>query len=304
MIEPLTHYLSSQLESPVEVHSARRLPGGHSRAMFDADTSAGRFVVRIERGGVFGTTSETEVALMKSLHAVGLPVPAVRWFEPTGSVLGQPFFVMDHIEGERPGERQPIDDATAAALVRSLATVHDLDPGAHLPSVDVEHSTHILIEHWRNVGKSTGAPRVPLLDSAEMWLHQHAPVPTRVSLLHGDAGPSNMLTSNGELIALTDWEFGHVGDPAEDWSNCMTIRGAQAMSRDAWSGLFEREAGVKLSNEQWMYWETFNLYKAACADRSCLGLFESGRNRSPDLAIIATARHHSYLRRLVDIIKD
>jgi aminoglycoside phosphotransferase (APT) family kinase protein len=184
-----------------------------------------------------------------------------------------------------------------------LASLHALDPAAHLPSIDVAQSTHILIEHWRNVGKSTGAPRVPLLDSAEMWLHQHAPAPRRVALVHGDAGPTNMLTANGEVIALTDWEFGHVGDPAEDWSNCMTIRGSQAMSRDAWRGVFEREAGVKMTNEQWEYWETFNLYKAACADRSSLGLFESGRNRSPDLAIIATARHHTYLRRLVDMMK-
>ncbi len=136
-----------------------------------------------------------------------------------------------------------------------------------------------------------------------MWLHQNAPITSRVSLVHGDAGPSNMVSANGEVVVLTDWELGHVGDPSEDWSNCMSIRGSQAMPRDAWRALFESEAGVKMSNEQWSYWEAFNLYKAACADRSCLGLFESGRNRSPDLAIIATARHHTYLRRLVDLIK-
>jgi aminoglycoside phosphotransferase (APT) family kinase protein len=111
-----------------------------------------------------------------------------------------------------------------------------------------------------------------------------------------------MLRANGEVIALTDWEFGHVGDPAEDWSNCIAIRGSQAMPADAWRKLITAEAGVKMSNEQWEYWEAFNLYKAACADRSALGLFESGRNRSPDLAIIAAARHHTYLRRLVDLM--
>lgn len=303
MIDALADYLSSQSETPVEVHSSRRLPGGHSRAMFDVDSSAGRLLVRIERGGVFGTTSEAEVGLMQSLHAAGFPVARVRWFEPTGKVLGQPFFVMDYVEADRSDDGRPLDRATAAALVRAVAGLHALDPAVHLPAVDPEQATHILIEHWRNVGKSTGAPRVPLLDSAEMWLHQHAPAPTRVSLVHGDAGPDHMLKADGEVVALTDWEFGHVGDPAEDWSNCMTIRGSQAMSAHDWRELFANEAGVKMNTEQWEYWEAFNLYKAACADRSCLGLFESGRNRSPDLAIIAAARHHTYLRRLVDITR-
>jgi aminoglycoside phosphotransferase (APT) family kinase protein len=299
----LAEFLGAQTGTPIEVQSSRRLIEGHSRAMFDVDTSAGRFVLRIERGGVFGTSSAAEVGLMQSLRASGFPVANVRWFEPTGDVLGQPFFVIDHIDADPSGEGQPMEPASAAAFARTLAGLHALAPTAHLPAVDLEQSTHILIEHWRNVGKSAGAPRSPLLDSAEMWLHQHAPQSTRLSLVHGDAGPGNVLSSNGEVLALTDWEFGHVGDPAEDWSWCMTIRGSQTMSRDAWRSLFEREAGVKMSNDLWTYWEAFNLYKAACADRTCLGLFETGVNHSPDMVILGAARYHTYLRRLVDITR-
>ncbi len=83
----------------------------------------------------------------------------------------------------------------------------------------------------------------------------------------------------------------------------MSIRGSQTMSRDAWRSLFEREAGVKMSNGLWDYWEAFNLFKAACADRTCLGLFESGVNRSPDMVILGAARYHTYLRRLVDMTR-
>ena len=303
MDEALAEYLSSQTGSPVEVHSSQRLTAGHSRAMFDVDTSAGRFTLRIERGGVFGTSSIAEVDLMRSLRDAGFPVANVRWFESTGAVLGQPFFVMDRIDAVRLGDGETVDATAAAIYVRSLASLHSLELTAHLPTVDPEQSTHILIEHWRNVGKSAGGPRIPLLDAAEMWLHQHAPTPTRLALVHGDARPGNVLIADGAAVALTDWEFGHVGDPAEDWSCCMTIRGSQAMSRDAWLALFEREAGVKMSGEQWDYWEAFNLYKAASADRTGLGLFESGMNRSPDLAIIGTARHHLYLRRLNEITR-
>jgi aminoglycoside phosphotransferase (APT) family kinase protein len=303
MNERLAEYLSAQVGAPVAVHSSHRLTAGHSRAMFDVDTSAGRFMLRIERGGVFGTSSAHEFSLMQSLHAAGFPVANVRWFEPSRDVLGQPFFVMDYVDAEQPDEESTMDPTTAAAFARTLAGLHALEPTAHLPAVDPEQSTHILIEHWRNVGKSSGAPRLPLLDAAEMWLHQHAPISRRVTLVHGDAGPGNVLSAGGETLALTDWEFAHVGDPAEDWSACVSIRGSRTMSRDAWRSLLEREAGVKMSTEQWDYWEAFNLYKAACANRTCLGLFETGMNRSPDMAIMGTAIHHTMLRRLVDIMQ-
>ena len=218
--------------------------------------------------------------LMQSLHASGFAVANVRWLEQSSDVLGQPFFVMDYIE---PAQRAMVTrwNHDGSGFVRTLAGLHALEPSAHLPAVDLEQSTHILIEHWRNVGKSGGTPRVPLLDAAEMWLHQNAPASRRLSLVHGDAAPDNVLSTDGEVVALTDWEFGHVGDPAEDWSWCASIGGSQTMSREAWIALFEREAGVRMSNEQWNYWEAFNLYKAACADRSCLGLFESGVNAHP-----------------------
>ncbi|MEP7115124.1 MAG: phosphotransferase family protein [Ilumatobacteraceae bacterium] len=299
----LAEYLSTQSGASVDVHESRRLTVGHSRAMYDVETSAGRFVVRKEQGGVFGTSSAAEFNLMQSLHAAGFPVANVRWLESTGKVLGQPFFVMDYIDAEQPADERAMDPATAAAFVRTLASLHALDPTAHLPTVDPEQTTHIQIEHWRNVGKSAGGQRIPLLDAAEMWLHQRAPLSRRVTLVHGDPGPGNVLSSHGEILALTDWEFAHVGDPAEDWSFCLSMRGARTMSRDAWLTLFEQEAGIEMAPEQWAYWEAFNLYKGACANRTCLGVFESGANRSPNMAIIGTAMHHAFLRRLVDITR-
>ncbi len=294
----LAEYLSSQAGAPVEVSGSRRLTVGHSRAMYVVDTSAGRFVVRMEQGGVFGTSSGDEFGLMQSLHAASFPVARVRWFEPTGDVLGQPFFVMDHIEAATPDDEGAMDEATAADFVRALASLHKLDPAAHLPVVDPAQATHIRIEHWRGVARSAGGRRVPLLDAAEMWLHQHAPLPARVSLVHGDAGPGNVLCADEKVLALTDWEFAHVGDPAEDWSSCVSMSGSRTMPSVAWLALFEREAGVRMTEQQWAYWEAFNLFKGACANRTCLALFEAGVNRAPNMAIVGTALYQTFLRRL------
>lgn len=294
----LAKYLSEQSGKTIGVRGLRRLAVGNSRAMWVIE----KYVVRVEQGGVFGTSSGDEFRLMQSLRAVGYPVANVRWIEPTGDVLGQPFFVMDYVDAPALDDERAMDDKTAAAFVRSLAELHALDPAAHLPPVDPTQATHEQIERWRNIAKSGGGPRVPLLDAAEMWLHRHAPVTARVSLVHGDPGPGNVLFADGEVLAVTDWEFAHVGDPAEDWSYCLSMRGSRTMAREAWLELFEREAGVRMSDQQWRYWEAFNLFKGACANRTCLGLFECGGNRAPNMAIIGTALHHSFLRRLIDII--
>ena len=73
------------------------------------------------------------------------------------------------------------------------------------------------------------------------------------------------------------------------------------MSRDQWTELFA-EAGVSLSAFQWRSWEAFNLFKGACANRTCLSLFESGANRAPNMAIIGTALHQVFLRRLSELV--
>lgn len=299
----LAEYLSSQAGESVAIVGMRRLTVGHSRAMHVVDTSVGRFVVRMEQGGVFGTSSGDEFHLMQSLHAAMFPVANARWFESTGEILGQPFFVMDYIDSPMSSDERSMDEATAAAFVRALANLHKLDPAAHLPAVDPAQATHIQIERWRTVARSAGGSRVPLLDAAEMWLHQHVPPTARLALVHGDAGPGNVLVADGEVLALTDWEFAHVGDPAEDWSFCLSMRGSRTMSRAAWLALFEREAGVRMSEQFWEYWEAFNLFKGACANRTCLALFESGVNRAPDMAIIGTALYRTFLRRLATLTR-
>jgi len=141
----LARYLSEQRGQPTAVEDVRRLSVGHSRAMYRVDTDAGRFVVRAEQGGVFGTSSAEEFAFMGALGRAGYPVAAVRWFEPSGSVLGQPFFVMDFVDGAELADEREMDEGTAADFVRLLASLHALDwEAAELSSGYGSHSPRLL----------------------------------------------------------------------------------------------------------------------------------------------------------------
>jgi aminoglycoside phosphotransferase (APT) family kinase protein len=141
-----------------------------------------------------------------------------------------------------------------------------------------------------------------LLDEAAAWLHLHAPELHRLSVVHGDAGPGNFVHANGQVVAITDWEFAHLGDPAEDWSFCLTMRGVRTHTSDEWMQLFRSVAGFEMTPDQWSYWEAFNLFKGACANRTCLTVFERGINSAPNMAIIGTMLYQVFLRRLVDLV--
>lgn len=305
----LASFLTDRLGRAVAVTAVERIAVGHSRAMFRVATDAGRFVLRVEQGGVFGTSGAEEARVMRALAGVGYPVATVRWEEPTGCVLGQPFFVMDLLDVPAPppgADERAMNAAAATAFVDLLAHLHALDTAPIAGAFDVvpgtaDGATPQQIDRWACVYRSAVDRPIPLLEEAAAWLHHHAPPLERLSVVHGDAGPGNVLLDGDSVLAVTDWEFAHLGDPAEDWSFCLALRGRRTMPAARWLALFEERAAVRLTPERWRYWEAFNLFKGACANTTALALFESGANRAPDMAIIGTHLHQSFLRRLVDI---
>jgi aminoglycoside phosphotransferase (APT) family kinase protein len=318
---PLSRWLSSQSGRRIEITSLERIAAGHSRANYRVATDVGeRLVVRVEQGGVFGTNGEHEAALMRELHGAGLPVARVRWEEPSGEVLGRPFFVMDEVAADRRGRSLPPE--IPRALVRTLDRVHReglptlnrsaatagsdaTGPAGGIGSVaDVgpADATRTQVDRWLGVYRSAADLPVPLLEEAAAWLRRNTPRSGRVVLVHGDAGPDNMLHRGTEVVAVTDWEFAHAGDAAEDWVSCAAVRGVSTLPVGAWRALIAEEAGWTCDDAAWRYWEAFNLFKAACADLTALALFERGDHHGPDMAIMGTSRHQVFLRRLVDLV--
>ena len=86
------------------------------------------------------------------------------------------------------------------------------------------------------------------------------------------------------MIAFTDWEFAHLGDPMEDWAYLITIRGARRWLRATGSTLFERVAGVTVTDRELHYWSVFNFFKGACANLTCRRVFRTS-NPAPNMAL-------------------
>jgi len=287
-----------------EAVAFRRITTGHSRAMWYLELSDGeRLVVRVEQGGVFGTSGAEEYRFMEAALQLGFPVATVRWSEPTGDVIGQPFFVMDFLPGaaaER--EDRTLPASVAEDFVRQLHGLHDTPwEGVLANDTAPADATHEQIDRWAAVYRASSPIPIPLLEEGAVWLHRNAPELERSSIVHGDPGPGNFVHDGVGVVALTDWEFAHLGDPMEDWAYVIGMRGVRSMSKEAWRSLFRDIAGVEVTDADLRYWGAFNYFKGACANLSCLVAF-AGPNPAPNMAIIGTALQQTFMRQLANLV--
>ena len=304
MIETLQTWLGEQMGRPVEILTLRRIATGHSRAMWFVELDDGqRLVVRVEQGGVFGTSTVDEFELMRAAAEIGVPVAPVRWLEPTGRVLGQPFFAMDFVESA-PTQREDrtLPDDVAADFIRRLHELHSVDRPGHLQPADAAtNATDTQIDRWAGVYRAASPVALPLLDEAAAWLHRHAPELAQPAIVHGDPGPGNFLHDGAAVVAFTDWEFAHIGDPMEDWVYLISMRGARTMTADRWRQQISDTVGLDVTDWDLRYWGAFNFFKGACANLTCLQVF-GGPNPAPNMAIIGTALQQTFMRNMADLV--
>jgi aminoglycoside phosphotransferase (APT) family kinase protein len=165
-----------------------------------------------------------------------VPVPSPRWLEPTGDVLGAPFFFMERIEGIVPpdvmpytfgenwffdaadDDRRRLQDGTVAAIAglhqipnaeRTFAFLDDRDHAGPTPLRRHFEKTRAWYE-WavRDLDRSA------LVDRALAWLDDNWPaadVPGNVVLSWGDARIGNVLYQDFSPVAVLDWEMAGIG---------------------------------------------------------------------------------------------
>jgi aminoglycoside phosphotransferase (APT) family kinase protein len=272
--------------------------------MLDVRWTGGRGVVRIEQYGMFGTEGSREVAAMTALRAAGYPVPAVLWTEDDDAVLGNPFFVMEFVDGTARTDDAGIDD-----MLRSVAELHRLDRDvvdhvaaldgvpAGAPAADVIDAQ---LRHWRELYLAAAGRPIPLLERGFAWLAERLRPTGPPVVVHGDPGPGNALQHEGGVAAVIDWEFAHAGDAAEDWAYLL-IRGRKLASPLEWKARIAATVGVEFTDDEWLAWEVYNNVKGACVNLTALGVFARTPRPNPDHLAIGVAVHLRFLSRVLDL---
>jgi aminoglycoside phosphotransferase (APT) family kinase protein len=281
----LAAFLTDRVGAAVHVTGLRRLAGGASRESWAVDAEAESdsgparlaLVLRRDLGGAIlpeALTREQEFRVLEAAHRAGVLVPRPRWLSADATPLGS-CFMMDRLEGEAVGRRVVREPSLAEARLRlpaqlgeQLARIHRIDfvtqgldflpapgPGCSPAVTAVARSARQL--------EDLGEPH-PALELAARWLMAHAPPCPRLVLVHGDFRVGNLMVGPEGLRGVFDWEFAHLGDPAEDlaWPCVRSWRFGQDGLRlggvgepEAFFRAYEEAGGPPVDRRAVAYWE-------------------------------------------------
>ena len=248
--------------------TALQYQGGQSNPTFRLDAGGRRFVLRKKPPGHLLPSAhlvEREYRVMRALADHDVPVPAMLLLCEDDAVIGQTFFVMEHVEGRvlpapdlpeaaSPAERAAIYDA----MNRTLARLHSVDWRAAGLSDFGKPADYVArqITRWTRQYEAARHREIPAMEALIEWLPDHVPGEGgeggeaadagrgEATIAHGDFRLDNMILHPTEpcVVAVVDWELSTLGHPLADLAyNCMTYhlpRGAR------WKGLggVDREA--------------------------------------------------------------
>ncbi|NQT07821.1 phosphotransferase [Candidatus Bathyarchaeota archaeon] len=204
-----------------------------------------------------GKGAEHEYDIMSFLMRMGYPVPRVYEFDE-GGVLGQPFLIMEFIEGRNmereflSGSQEDLEEALDI-MMELFTRLHDIDVSGFPSSTEVTTPVYIdriLLRH-RKVTAEFGIEWMgPLIE----WLEERKGSVTSMppAVLHRDFHPMNiMLKPDGSPVVL-DWGASHVGDRRNDLSWLMLLAGTflEPSVRDAILAAYEVASGTEMEDIQ------------------------------------------------------
>lgn len=174
--------------------------------------------------------------LLKGVHErTNVPVPEPTWLEPTGDVIGSPFFFMNRIDGVIPPDVMPytfgdnwLFEAAPeqrarlqTSTIREIAALHAIEnpvqvfafldrPGDGTPLK--RHLDHTRAWYEYAINDESGTKmRSTLADRAFAWLDANLPATDEAVLSWGDSRIGNVIYQDFEPAAVLDWEMAGLG---------------------------------------------------------------------------------------------
>jgi aminoglycoside phosphotransferase (APT) family kinase protein len=250
----LARALPAGAEPTVTLHSGIDANGMSSETLvFDAtwtedgEQRTGEYVARVapsaEDVPVFmGYALQDQYDAMRIVgERTDVPVPVVGLFEPTGEVLGTPFFLMDRIDGLVPPDVPPYnwgDNWLADAspedqrrlqdnTVKAIAALHAIPEAAEVFGFldRSDHAGETPLQRnlaWARAWYEWAVDdigRSPMVERALAWLESHEPDSvTDTVLCWGDSRIGNVMYRDFTPVGVLDWEMATIGPREMDLS--------------------------------------------------------------------------------------
>jgi len=225
---------SAVADLPAGLPTARQFHGGASNRTYGLSYPDRRYVLRRPPPGEHTGTAHDmarEHQLLSALkpHYPLAPQPVLL---ADDAVIGQPFFVMDHIEGLIFGQELPegveLDEAACRRLCETL-----LDGLVELHRVPTDDLADIgrgegyvrrQIDGWTRRYQKARTPDAGSFEAVMAWLDAHAPAQQDQVLVHNDFRFDNLVLDPedpSKVRGVLDWELATIGDPLMDLGNSL-----------------------------------------------------------------------------------
>jgi aminoglycoside phosphotransferase (APT) family kinase protein len=208
-----------------------RIAGGHSNLTYRVTDVAGQkwALRRPPLGKRLGSAHDMgrEFKVVSALGKTDVPVAPVVGLCEDESVNGAPFYVMEFVEGpvlRGLAEAEVFPDeadrrAFGERVADTLVQIHAVDPDAAGLGDLGRKEDYVArqLHRWQGQWEKSKTRELPAIDAVHERLAGRIPEQGPATIVHGDYRLDNMiLTPQGEVAAVVDWELCTLGDPLAD----------------------------------------------------------------------------------------
>lgn len=256
--------------------------------------------------------------VLRALEWTPVRAPRGLWHEPTATVLGREFYVMERINGEVYEQSVPdgIESdpdklrAMCLGIVEQFAAIHLVDLHATGLHSLADGSTYLdrELDHWESEIRRVQRGPLPAIERLLAEVRNRKPEPCpRVTLVHGDAKPGNVGFIGSEVCAIYDWELATIGDPLADlgwlellWGFAVGLPNvAGAPTVDEAVAHYEQLTGITALHRDW--YRAFQGLKLTVINLCGSMMFESGESDDLRFAMMGHSVHWMTQRNLAEL---
>ncbi|GAA3123002.1 phosphotransferase family protein [Planomonospora alba] len=245
-------------------------------------------------------------------------VPQMLAFCDDPSVLGDEFYVMEHVEGTvlrselPPGTTLGPDEARALGhtVVDTLAALHTVDPEAAGLAELGKGPGYVRrqVEGWSRRYRGALTDDVPGGEAVMAWLDEHRPEDAALRLIHNDWKLDNLIldmSGPARIVGVLDWEMATVGDPLMELGSAMAywitadddelyalLRRQPTHlpgmpTREQFVARYLERTGLKMGD--WTFYEVFGLFRLAVIAQQIWFRYRAGQTTNPAFAMFGDA---------------